>query len=343
MSSSYQLLFEAASTNPLIVKLRSEPVGICSDCYTIALGPGQVRYLNAFEFWGWSIDSLIQTIRAESANVEILSVPWSIRHPDFSGVPFMSERLDNLLDKANWEDRLRVHHALGNLWFQERMPPDAYVLFHCRLDLGQHFAVAECLEAWVRDSSTDNALAKSYRSSLGHLYVSTGLAASNFAVFACTAFVRDRLEAISGAKRRHTEAAAAEVERSRTDEDSRRAAADAELLRRSRFTTFVYIMEDRRKNLFKIGRSKTPGKRERTLQSEVPETMLRFSIPAEETHEKELHARFAHRRIRGEWFELSEDDLVEVVNFLKANGDADRVTADFQWLGTLLFHGRSIK
>lgn len=340
--NSPAFLFQAASANPLLVKLRSQRIGYCFDSYTIALGPGQVRYLNAFEFWGWSIDSLIQAIRAESTNVEVLSVPLRIAHPEFSfNCAFSSEPLDNLLDKANWENRLRIHHALGHVWIHEKMPPDAYVLFHRRLELGQHFAIAECLEAWIRSSATDAALANSYRSSLEHLFVISQ--SRNFAVFARTAFVRDRLEAIAGAERRRTEAAAAEVERLRTDEDSLRAAAEAELLRRSRFTTFVYIMEDRRKNFFKIGRSKTPGKRERTLQSEVPETMLRFSIPAEETHEKELHARFAHRRIRGEWFELSEDDLVEVVNFLKANGDAARVTADFQWLGTLLFHGRSIK
>ncbi len=213
-----------------------------------------------------------------------------------------------------------------------------YVPFHCRLELGNYFAVAECSEAWVRDSVKDRAFADSYRSSPEHLYITEG--ASFPAVFARTAFVRKRLESMEDAERRGVEAETAEVERLRMDADSRRDSAEVELLRRSRFATFVYIMEDTRKRVFKIGRSKTPGKRERTLQSEVPETTLRFSIPAEESHEKELHERFAHRRIRGEWFELTDVDLLEVFIFLKANGDAERAEADLHWLGALFLRAR---
>ena len=94
-------------------------------------------------------------------------------------------------------------------------------------------------------------------------------------------------------------------------------------------------MEDTRKNVFKIGRSRTPAKCERTLQSEVPETKLRFSIPGEEAHEQELHTRFAQRRIRGEWFELSPDEVMEVITYLKANGDLPRADADHSWLGAI--------
>jgi hypothetical protein len=94
-------------------------------------------------------------------------------------------------------------------------------------------------------------------------------------------------------------------------------------------------MEDPRNGAFKIGHSTTPGKRERTLQSEVPETLLRFSIPAKEMHEKMLHERFRQRHIRGEWFRLTSEDVIEVITFLKAHGDLERASADLAWLGSI--------
>lgn len=106
-----------------------------------------------------------------------------------------------------------------------------------------------------------------------------------------------------------------------------------ERLRKSRFSTFVYLMEDLRNGHFKIGRSATPARRERTLQSEVPQIVLRISVPADENHERELHEHFAHKRLRGEWFALSSDDLVWLVSFLKRNGDVARASVDHQWLG----------
>jgi hypothetical protein len=96
-------------------------------------------------------------------------------------------------------------------------------------------------------------------------------------------------------------------------------------------------MEDLRNKTFKIGRSKTPGKRERTLQSEVPQIVMRFSVPAEEAHEKQLHDRFQSRRMRGEWFALTNDDLVWIVEFLKVSGDSFRAVVDYQWLGAIHF------
>jgi hypothetical protein len=102
-------------------------------------------------------------------------------------------------------------------------------------------------------------------------------------------------------------------------------------------------MEDLRNGLFKIGRSVTPEKRQRTLQSEVPQVQMRISIPAEEEHEKELHENFSGKRIRGEWFSLDADDLVHVVSFLKQNGDADRVWLDNEWFGIICFRANPKK
>jgi hypothetical protein len=112
---------------------------------------------------------------------------------------------------------------------------------------------------------------------------------------------------------------------------------ESELLRRSNFDCFIYLMEDLRNRSFKIGRSKTPGKRERTLQSEVPQVVMRFSIPAEEECERQLHGHFESKRFRGEWFTLTNDDLVWIVAFLKANGDPSRAIMDYNWLGNIHF------
>ena len=116
-----------------------------------------------------------------------------------------------------------------------------------------------------------------------------------------------------------------------------RGSADLEALQKSRFSTFVYIMEDSRTGTFKLGQSKTPGKRERTLQSEAPQIALRFSIPTNEAHEKHLHDQFNSKRIRGEWFSLTPNDLLQIVQFLKANGDIPRAFVDNKWLGEIYF------
>lgn len=123
---------------------------------------------------------------------------------------------------------------------------------------------------------------------------------------------------------------------------SERAGHEAELqdfarLRKSQFTAFIYLMEDLRNGLFKIGRSLTPSKREQTLQSEAPDVLLRVAIPADQEHETELHRQFVSKRVRGEWFRLGVDDVLRLVSFLKENGDGDRAKIDYQWLGTIFF------
>jgi hypothetical protein len=73
--------------------------------------------------------------------------------------------------------------------------------------------------------------------------------------------------------------------------------------------TKIYVMLDKNTGYFKIGRSHNPKKREKTLQSEKPTIELLFSFDATEELEKELHVVFGDKRIRGEWFYLTEDDI----------------------------------
>lgn len=75
---------------------------------------------------------------------------------------------------------------------------------------------------------------------------------------------------------------------------------------------FVYLMRNLRNGLVKIGFSKKPSFREKTLQSEEPEIKLIHSHSASFLEEQDLHAHFSEKRIRGEWFCLSEDDIAYV-------------------------------
>lgn len=170
--------------------------------------------------------------------------------------------------------------------------------------------------AWRSHDITD-----SYRKSSEHLVVKHCSRDYEFEfTFKKTPFVKERLDFLT------------------QNETERKAALDLDLLRHSKFNCFIYLMEDLRNKTFKIGKSKTLGKRERTLQSEVPQIVMRFSIPAEEAREKELHERFDAKRIRGEWFELSQDELVWLVSFLKSDGDTSRSFVDFDWLGRIHFN-----
>lgn len=79
----------------------------------------------------------------------------------------------------------------------------------------------------------------------------------------------------------------------------------------------TYLMYDSNTNFTKIGKSKNPQQRERTLQAEKP-TISLFAI-SEKDVEKELHQKYASRRIRGEWFDLSEDEINAILSEYEFN------------------------
>lgn len=74
----------------------------------------------------------------------------------------------------------------------------------------------------------------------------------------------------------------------------------------------TYLMIDHNTHLYKIGKSENPKYRERTLQSEKPSISILLVINADV--EKILHERYSEKRIRGEWFCLSEDDIKDIKN-----------------------------
>lgn len=74
--------------------------------------------------------------------------------------------------------------------------------------------------------------------------------------------------------------------------------------------TQVYLMQDTTNNFYKIGCSKQPRYREKTLQSEKPTIELLFCFEGSRKDEKYLHECFKEKRIRGEWFRLDDNDIL---------------------------------
>ena len=85
---------------------------------------------------------------------------------------------------------------------------------------------------------------------------------------------------------------------------------------------YVYLMIDTANGYHKIGISSHPDYREKTLQSEKPsiETICAKRFPSRiiaQSIESALHTAFASKRIRGEWFNLSEKDVEQIVETLR--------------------------
>jgi hypothetical protein len=80
---------------------------------------------------------------------------------------------------------------------------------------------------------------------------------------------------------------------------------------------YVYFMFDTKSQYYKIGISNLPEWREKTLQSEKPSIKL---IAAKKfvnrriaaNFEKALHDSYSHKRKRGEWFQLDQEDINEI-------------------------------
>ena len=79
---------------------------------------------------------------------------------------------------------------------------------------------------------------------------------------------------------------------------------------------FVYIVKSKKSNTFKLGwTERHPSTRLSELQSAHHEPLsLEGSIAAEPTLEKNLHTYFDHKRIRGEWFELNDAEVANILN-----------------------------
>lgn len=79
---------------------------------------------------------------------------------------------------------------------------------------------------------------------------------------------------------------------------------------------FVYIMTDKANGIKKIGFSKNPDAREKTLQSEKPTIEIEKYWWGTMSDEKELHESFSNKRVRGEWFSLYHQDVCAIDFFM---------------------------
>ena len=80
-------------------------------------------------------------------------------------------------------------------------------------------------------------------------------------------------------------------------------------------------MNDTTNNYYKIGISKNPTYREKTLQSEKPTIeMIAFkkfpNRKIAKSFEKALHSSYDSNRIRGEWFDLNQAEVNDIVESL---------------------------
>lgn len=74
-------------------------------------------------------------------------------------------------------------------------------------------------------------------------------------------------------------------------------------------TIYLYLAKNRRNGLTKIGITINPVFREHTLMSQEPEVDFIFHRIGTRAEEKLLHSHFANKRVRGEWFSLTESDV----------------------------------
>lgn len=85
---------------------------------------------------------------------------------------------------------------------------------------------------------------------------------------------------------------------------------------------YVYLMLDCNTGLYKIGMSNNPEFREKTLQSEKPtiSKIAEKKLPSRDfaaAIEKMVHNLYADKRVRGEWFNLSDYEIWQVKKFFE--------------------------
>ena len=83
----------------------------------------------------------------------------------------------------------------------------------------------------------------------------------------------------------------------------------------------TYLMVNNRSGYHKIGRSNNPGHRERTLQCQEPDVKLLATCAVD--IESKLHNKYRERRMRGEWFYLSEFDANAIKELFSFLGDTE--------------------
>ncbi len=309
--------------------------------YSIALGPGVVRYLKFYDLLHGNIDLITKEIKSYGSAPKF-DIPeeffqidvGQLRFPDGgdpdnvdqvhpSGLSSFTNCLMFFLASENWAEILSQQKRLLFL-FSNNIPLEAYSDFHDALALKQ-LRTEACIQSYIETCGEDEMLANSYSDDSACLV----LGCENH-IFKVNNFIKARMLDMEAKNLSLIAQEAAEKD-----------AADDNNLKRSKYKTYLYLMQDLRNELYKIGRSKHPQVRERTLQSEQPSTVLRLAIPAPDVAENYFHSKFSAKRVRGEWFDIGDLDLVEIVDYLGRNGDIKRANVDYAWLGKVFINSKS--
>lgn len=87
---------------------------------------------------------------------------------------------------------------------------------------------------------------------------------------------------------------------------------------------YVYLFSHS-SGLTKIGYSSNPRNREKTLQAEDPRVHMLAVRAGSQSLESRLHTIYSHKRFRGEWFDLTDNDISWLFMLVGFSVDIDTV------------------
>lgn len=88
--------------------------------------------------------------------------------------------------------------------------------------------------------------------------------------------------------------------------------------------TVVYVMKSDTSGHFKIGHSRDPEQRLKTLRRYVPDLKIIDMVRTAKVWEIELHRRFNSVRVYGEWFALSQAQLDQISELFRRKRNFDK-------------------
>src|ERR1035441_2318151 len=173
--------------------------------YVVTLAPDKVRFLKLADFLNAEPDVWIEALRKLSPQPAVS--PPSSRH--WRGLDL--EAIDALCPGEGWDARLRIHHALGKLYFRHDAPTYVYSSFHVGLLLNE-YNYEEFIRAWVVETLGNWKLTESLKNTPGHLVLVRAVGSFGY-IFRKTPFVLARLEEAECQAKQRAEEAALEAKR----------------------------------------------------------------------------------------------------------------------------------
>ena len=87
---------------------------------------------------------------------------------------------------------------------------------------------------------------------------------------------------------------------------------------------YVYLIGNKEKRIYKVGKSRQPKERYKAIATKLPFSVEIVHVIGGddiEKAEKLLHNTFAPKRTHGEWFELSDEDVAKLTNLASFDGN----------------------